>query len=141
MAKYLSQEGLAYFWTKIKEHVAAGLTGKADSATTLAGYGIADAYTKTEVDEAIAGAGGGSAAISATTLSASKWSSGQYSFESAYPVSTYDIEVAVNSTATSAQLTAYKNAMLTGSATSNVLTAKGVVPTVDIPIILKAVKK
>ena len=32
------------------------VAGKADSATTLAGYGIADAYTKTEADNAIAAA-------------------------------------------------------------------------------------
>lgn len=32
------------------------ITGKADKATTLAGYGIADAYTKTEVDAAISSA-------------------------------------------------------------------------------------
>lgn len=33
----------------------AQLAGKADSATTLAGYGITDAYTKTEVDSALSG--------------------------------------------------------------------------------------
>ena len=32
------------------------ITGKADKATTLAGYGIADAYTKNEVDAAISSA-------------------------------------------------------------------------------------
>lgn len=32
------------------------ITGKADKSTTLAGYGIGDAYTKTEVNEAIANA-------------------------------------------------------------------------------------
>ena len=31
------------------------ITGKADSSTTLAGYGIADAYTKSEVDAKITG--------------------------------------------------------------------------------------
>lgn len=31
------------------------LSGKADSATTLSGYGITDAYTKSEVDTALAG--------------------------------------------------------------------------------------
>lgn len=36
--------------------VASDITGKADKATTLAGYGIADAYTKTEVDTAISNA-------------------------------------------------------------------------------------
>ena len=137
MAKYLSYDGLAYFWSIVKERLAT----KANTATTLAGYGITNAYTKAEVDTAIANAGGSSATISTTTLSTSKWSSGQYSFESTYPASTYDLEVAVNSTATLVQLTAYKNAMIVGSATSNVLTAKGVTPTVDIPVILKVVKK
>ena len=33
--------------------VATAIEGKADSATTIAGYGITDAYTKTEVDDAI----------------------------------------------------------------------------------------
>lgn len=33
--------------------LASKLNGKADAATTLAGYGITDAYTKTEVDNAI----------------------------------------------------------------------------------------
>ena len=32
------------------------LAGKADKATTLSGYGIGDAYTKSEVDAAIASA-------------------------------------------------------------------------------------
>lgn len=37
-----------------KESLAGDIAKKADSATTLAGYGIADAYTKTQADEAIA---------------------------------------------------------------------------------------
>lgn len=36
--------------------VRALITGKADKATTLAGYGISDAYTRSEVDAAIASA-------------------------------------------------------------------------------------
>ena len=32
------------------------ITGKADKSTTLAGYGIGDAYTKSEVDAAISSA-------------------------------------------------------------------------------------
>lgn len=34
---------------------AANISGKADKATTLSGYGIGDAYTKTEVDNKISG--------------------------------------------------------------------------------------
>lgn len=43
----LRQSGM----TRMQENI----TGKADKATTLAGYGIADAYTKSEVDIAIEG--------------------------------------------------------------------------------------
>lgn len=46
MAKYLDESGVQAFWNKVKTTVAA----KADKATTLAGYSITDAYTKTEVD-------------------------------------------------------------------------------------------
>lgn len=73
--KYLDGTGLSYVWGKIKEQLAlkaaaADLTslqgtvstlsetveGKANKATTLAGYGITDAYTKTEVDGKLSGA-------------------------------------------------------------------------------------
>ena len=79
--------------------------------------------------------------IIADTLSASVWSNGVYSFESTYPTSTYDLEVALNSTATTAQAEAFNGAQIVGSATSNIIKAYGVVPTIDIPIILKVVKK
>jgi len=36
--------------------VAAAVSGKANSATTLSGYGITDAYTKTEIDNKISAA-------------------------------------------------------------------------------------
>ena len=40
------------------------IAGKADSATTLSGYGITDAYTKNQVDNLISQAGGGSVDLS-----------------------------------------------------------------------------
>ena len=40
----------------LSEALAAVIAGKADAATTLEGYGITDAYTKTAADEAIAAA-------------------------------------------------------------------------------------
>lgn len=46
MAKYLDSVQFARVWDKIKSLLA----GKANVATTLAGYGITDAYTKAEVD-------------------------------------------------------------------------------------------
>ena len=81
--KYLDYNGLLYFWTLIKnmfakpssaapqmdgtasagssalyargDHVHPSDTAKADKATTLAGYGITDAYTKTQVDQKLIG--------------------------------------------------------------------------------------
>ena len=79
--------------------------------------------------------------ISEVSLLATGWSDNTYSFEASYPVATYDIEIALNSTATSEQAQAFNSAQIVGSATSNIVTAFGNVPTVDIPIIVKAVTK
>lgn len=73
--KYLDGTGLSQVWNKIKELLAlkANVTalealeetvatleetvaGKAAKATTLAGYGISDAYTKAEIDGKLTGA-------------------------------------------------------------------------------------
>lgn len=43
MGIYIGQQRLAYLWGKIKNLLATGLSGKADKATTLSGYGITDA--------------------------------------------------------------------------------------------------
>ena len=81
--------------------------------------------------------------ITTTTLLASSWDSSAktYSFESTYPNASYDIEVALDSTATSEQAEAFNGAQIVGSATSNIIKAYGDVPTVDIPVILKVVTK
>ena len=80
--------------------------------------------------------------ITTATLLASSWdSSNTYSFETNYPTSTYDIEVALDSTATAEQAEAFNSAQIVGSATSNIIKAYGDVPTVDIPIIVKVVTK
>ena len=81
--------------------------------------------------------------ITTATLLTSNWDSSAktYSFESTYPNASYDIEVALDSTATSEQAEAFNGAQIVGSATSNIIKAYGDVPTVDIPIILKVVTK
>ena len=43
MGIYIGQQRLTYLWGKIKNLLATGLSGKADKATTLSGYGITDA--------------------------------------------------------------------------------------------------
>lgn len=76
------------------------------------------------------------------TLSASGWSNGSYSFESTYPISQYDIDIQPDGDSiTAEQLEAWSAAMLVGSITANKVRALGDVPTVDIPIIIKAMKK
>lgn len=75
------------------------------------------------------------------TLLASGWVNSTYSFEETYPFASYDIEIQPASTATAEQVEAYGGAMIVGSIDSNVATAKGDVPTVDIPIIIKVVAK
>lgn len=81
--------------------------------------------------------------ITTMTLMAASWGQNTktYSFESQYPSSTYDVEIEPGQTATEEQLSAWTRAKLVGSASSNVLTAVGEVPTVDIPIIIKVVVK
>ncbi len=81
--------------------------------------------------------------ITTGTLLASGWGSvtKTYSFETSYPNATYDLEIEPGSTCTEAQLNAWTRAKLVGSASSNVLTAVGEVPSVDIPIILKVTVK
>lgn len=80
------------------------------------------------------------ATITTAVLLASGWSD-TYSFETDYPEATYDLEIALDSTATTAQAEAFNGAQIVGSATSNIIKAYGIVPTVDIPIILKVVTK
>ena len=88
---------------------------------------------------------GGVTAVTTTyvtsSLTVSNWSDRVYSFESNYPNSEYDITISVAPIATSTEYDAFANAKICGSADSNSVTAIGTVPTIDIPIIIKAVSK
>ena len=75
------------------------------------------------------------------TMTASAWSGNTYSFEATYPKDSYDISIEVAPTATAEQFEAFGGAMICGSADSNIATAIGDVPTIDIPIIIKVVAK
>lgn len=76
-----------------------------------------------------------------TALFASGWSGMTYSFESDYPFNKYDLEIALDNTATLAELSAFNGAQIVGSANTNIVKAYGTVPTIDIPIVLKVVAK
>ena len=75
------------------------------------------------------------------TMLASGWVDGAYSFEEQFPFAQYNIEVSVDESATAEQFDAFGEARIGGSATSNIGRAKGDVPKVDIPVLVKAVRK
>ena len=75
------------------------------------------------------------------TILTSGWSGGVYSFESAFPSATYDIEIELDSTATESQVEAWSSAKPTAVFGTNTMKALGDVPTVDIPVIVKKVIK
>ena len=75
------------------------------------------------------------------TILTSGWSSGVYSFESAFPSATCDIEIELDSTATESQVEAWSSAKVTSVFGTNTMKALGDVPTVDIPVIVKKVTK
>lgn len=116
------------------------VVGKADKATTIAGYGITDAYTQVQTDNLLKDKADKASTVNAT-LSASGWSNSQYSFESSYPESSYDVEVGIDGDkATDAQYKAWA-ALKPMDSLSNILKIKGKTPVIDIPVILKVVKK
>lgn len=78
--------------------------------------------------------------FSLETLNASDWTNGEYSgFDTTYPSSLFDIEIELDSSATSEQLEAWSNAKLTSVFPTNKIKALGDVPTVDIPVIVKLI--
>lgn len=80
--------------------------------------------------------------IATATLAAASWSNASYSFESTYPVATYNLVIELNGdTCTAAQREAWDSAAIQGSPTTNKIKAFGDVPTVDLPIVIYHTKK
>lgn len=75
------------------------------------------------------------------TMTAAGWKGKTYSFETVYPSASWDIVISVAPTATAEKYDAFAAAKVCGSSSSNVVTALGAVPSVDIPLIVKAVRK
>lgn len=118
---------------------AADAAASADRAQQIVG---GDFATHTELSTGLASKEN-KGAVTTTTLSASGWSNSTYSgLQTTYPAASYDIEVFPNGDIiTEAQMEAWSQAKLTGSSTSNVLIAIGTTPTINIPIIVKAISK
>lgn len=77
------------------------------------------------------------AVYTVASIIASGWNNDEYSFETTYPASKYDLEVQIAPSATLAQYSAFSSGCICGNATTNILKALGTIPSIDIPIILK----
>ena len=76
------------------------------------------------------------------TLLAANWTAGkQYNLTSTYPAATYDLIIGPDSSITDEQYSAALAAMMVCNASTNVITALGDVPTVNIPVCIFAKTK
>lgn len=70
------------------------------------------------------------------------WSDNTYTkLNTDYPATMYDLDVELDGSATAAQEEAWNDANFVSSAENNLLIAKGVKPTIDLPIIVTIFKK
>lgn len=100
-------------------------------------------YVKTaQMQEALAGKAS-KPVTEVTALAAEAWNQADkiYSFEEEYPSDEYDVEMWLNSSATDEQAEAYNNAQIESVFGSNAAKCRGNVPAIDIPVILKVVRK
>lgn len=76
------------------------------------------------------------------TLESSKWSGQTYSLEATYPSATYDIEIELSGNATKELAKVWSRAIPVESPDGkNIIKLLGIVPSVNIPVRVKAVKK
>lgn len=75
------------------------------------------------------------------TLVAANWDTTEqtYSFEADYPFAEYNIEVEPSGTITATQLELWNAALIVGSSDGNIIKALGVLPGVDIPVMIRVV--
>lgn len=88
------------------------------------------------------GPSGEAPTVSLGTMLASGWTEDKvYSFEADYPSATYNVEIQPSEDCTIEQYEAWGYAMMLGNSATNTVKALGDVPLVDIPIIIKVVRK
>lgn len=75
------------------------------------------------------------------TLSAANWGDGMYSLEETYPAASYNLYVSVDKSATREQTDAWNRARILANYDANVLVATDTRPVIDIPVVIKVVKK
>lgn len=97
---------------------------------------------KTSIDNTKTEVGKLKATYSEVTLEAANWSGQTYSLEATYPSATYDIEIELSGNATKDIAKVWGKVIPVPSPDKqNIIKALGTVPTVNIPIRIKAVKK
>ena len=117
----------------------AALESKQDKINTT---GLLKCSSEGVISSAVAGVDYALPTLTQTdTMLSSGWQGKKYSFEATYPVASYDIAIEIADSANQQQSEAFRNASMAGSATTNIVTALGQVPTIDIPIIVKVVRK
>lgn len=141
--KFLKADGT---WDDPANTTYSDFTGATSSAAGA--HGLVPAPSAGDDDAYLKGNGtwssvpsGSTVAATLYTIRASGWSSGRYSFEATYPSSTYNIQICICEQTTAAQRTAFANAGILGSSTSNSIVATGTVPTVDIVVLLVSFTK
>lgn len=75
------------------------------------------------------------------TLLVEKWSGSEYSLEDLYPSTTYDLDIGADVSCNEEQLKAFAMAQIPNDTARNVLTAKGTVPKIAIPVAIRLWKK
>lgn len=74
--------------------------------------------------------------VTTKVLAAANWSNNTYDLTTDFPDANYDIEIAPYSTMTDSQRDEFNNAVMIGNSSTNVITATGTVPSIDIPVMV-----
>ena len=125
----------------VKLSDATNSTYAASAGIAASPFAVKSAYDKAVAAQNTANSKASKPTYVEATMLASGWSGNTYSFEAEYPSEEYNISIEVAPTATVNEFEAFGGAMICGNAAENAATALGGAPTIDIPVIVKAVRK